>query len=33
MQNFGEIKVHYGLCENRESVDFHNDIINAFVGF
>ena len=24
---WGAKKVHYGLCENSESMDFHNDII------
>ena len=25
--------MHYGLCENSESVDFHNDIIMQFLDF
>ena len=25
--------MHYGLCENRESVDFHNDIIMHLLDF
>ena len=33
MQNFGANKVHYGQCENRESVDFHNDIIMHLLDF
>ena len=33
--NFGgqTIKVRYGLCENSESVDFHNDIIMHLLDF
>ena len=29
----GANKVHYGLCENSESVDFHNDIIMHLLDF
>ena len=29
----GSNKVHYGLCENGESVDFHNDIIMHLLDF
>ena len=29
----GANKVHYGVCENRESVDFHNDIIMHLLDF
>ena len=29
----GANKVHYGLCENSESVGFHNDIIMHLLDF
>ena len=29
----GSNKVHYGLCENGESVDFHNNIIMHLLDF
>ena len=29
----GANKVHYSLCENSESVDFHNDIIMHLLDF
>ena len=30
---WGVNKVHYGPCENSESVDFHNDIIMHLLDF
>ena len=33
MQILGANKVHYSLCENSESVDFHNDIIMHLLDF
>ena len=29
----GVNKVHYGLCENSESVDFHRDIVMHLLDF